>query len=66
MRIETIGNRIGFLTGMILFITIFHFVLSLKFEWLPHYLSHYDALYLSVLAYATYLIAKGVYRKWKK
>jgi len=66
MKIETIGNRIGFLTGMIVFITIFYFVLSMKFELLPNFLSYYSVLYIAIGAYVLYLIMHGVSKKWKK
>ena len=63
MKIETIGHKIGFLTGMIVFITIFYFVLSLKFKWLSNYLPYYSLLYIAIAAYVLYLITRGVYRK---
>jgi amino acid permease len=66
MKIETIGKRIGFLTGMILFITIFYLVLNTKFKWLPNYLSYYNILFLSVVVYISYNIIHGVHDKWKK
>jgi amino acid permease len=66
MKTETFGNKIGFLTGMIIFITIFYFVLSLKFEWISNYLSYYNTLYLAIATYTLYLIFHGVYKKCKK
>jgi len=66
MKIETVGNKIGFLTGMIIFITIFYFILSLKFEWLSNYLSYYNVLYVVIAAYVLYLITHGVFIKWKE
>jgi amino acid permease len=66
MKIETIGNKLGFLTGMILFITIFYFVLSSKFKWLSNYFSYYNVLFLSITLYFSYLIIHGAFTKWKK
>lgn len=66
MKIRTVGEKIGFLTGMILFITIFHFILSLKFNWLSNYLPYFNALYISIALYVSYLIVNGVRVKWKK
>lgn len=63
METEIFGKRIGFLTGMILFITIFYLVLTMKFKWLPDYLSYYNTLFLSVVVYISYVIIHGVHTK---
>jgi len=66
MEIERVGNKLGVLTSMVLFSTIFYFVLSLKFNWLTNYFRYYDIPLLGILIYGVYLISKKVSTKWKK